>query len=155
MLQIEFTQEDKQTLQHERFEHPHPRVQRKVEALYLKSYGLPHKQIAQMVGVTTNTLRQYFQDYQSGGIEALKQLDFRQPESQLKLHQQSIEAYFHEHPPATIKEAAALIAQITGIRRSPTQVALFLKNIGLRRRKVATVPAKADEEEQAAFKKTS
>ena len=154
VLQIEFTQQDKAPLKQERFHHPHPRVQRKMEALYLKSQGLPHHQIAQMCDITTNTLRHYFADYQRGGIDALKQLDFAKPQSQLVAHCKSLEHYFTAHPPATIKEAAAKIHEITGIQRSPTQVAQFLKNLGLKRRKVAAVPAKGDVEEQRAFKKT-
>jgi len=31
-------------LSYERFNHPHPFVQRKMEALWLKSQGLPHQQ---------------------------------------------------------------------------------------------------------------
>ncbi len=44
---------------------------------------------------------------------------------------------------------------MTGIQRSPTQVAQFLKNLDLKRRKVAALPAKGDAQEQKAFKKTS
>jgi hypothetical protein len=36
MLNLDFTQEDVAQLHYERFHHPHPRVQRKMEALYLK-----------------------------------------------------------------------------------------------------------------------
>ncbi len=43
-----------------------------MEALLLKARGLPHHQIASCVGVCENTARSYFQQYQSGGIEALK-----------------------------------------------------------------------------------
>ena len=45
MITIEFTEEDTQALHHERFHHPHPRVQKKMEALWLKSQELPHKEI--------------------------------------------------------------------------------------------------------------
>jgi hypothetical protein len=35
MIRIEFTEEDKKVLHQERFHHPHPRVQKKMEALWL------------------------------------------------------------------------------------------------------------------------
>ena len=41
MIRIEFTEEAIDKLRYERFHHPHPRVQRKMEALLLKSEGLP------------------------------------------------------------------------------------------------------------------
>lgn len=43
VIRIEFSDDEIEQLRRERFSHPHPRVQRKVEALLLKSEGLPHK----------------------------------------------------------------------------------------------------------------
>ena len=71
-------------------------------------------------------------------------------------HQETIEAYFHDHPPASINEALAAITELTGLTRSPTQVRLFLKEkCGLKRLKTGVLPAKADNEVQAAFKKNT
>jgi transposase len=42
-----------------------------MEALLLKSEGLSHKQIGQIVGVSQSKLRTYFDQYQRGGIEEL------------------------------------------------------------------------------------
>ena len=77
MSTIEFGENDIEQLRHERFEHPHPQVQRKMEALLLKSEGLPHHQITRILGVSENTLRHYLQEYQDGGHRtALKRFDF-------------------------------------------------------------------------------
>ena len=45
MIRIEFRADEIERLRRERFGHPHLRVQRKMEALLLKSEGLPHHQI--------------------------------------------------------------------------------------------------------------
>jgi hypothetical protein len=45
MISLDFTPQDIDALHHERFHHPHPRVQQKMEAIYLKSQGLLHKEI--------------------------------------------------------------------------------------------------------------
>lgn len=153
MIRIEFTKEAIDKLRYERFHHPHPRVQRKMEALLLKSEGLPHHQITRILGVSENTLRQYFREYEEGGVERLKTLHFHRPQSELAEHRESLEAYFEEHPPATVNEGAAKIEELTGIRRGLTQVRLFLNSLGLRPRKVGMIPAKADVEEQERFKK--
>ena len=153
MIRIEFCEDEIERLRRERFEHPHPRVQRKMEALLLKSEGLPHKQMTRLLGVTENTLRQYLREYQDGGIERLKEIRFCPPRSELEKHRQSLEAYFEEHPPATVNEAVAKIEERTGIRRGPTQVRRFLNSLGLRPRKVGMIPAKADVEKQSRFKK--
>ena len=83
MIMIEFTEEAIEQLRYERFHHPHPRVQRKMEALLLKSDDLPHHQITRILGVSENTLRQYLREYEEGGIDRLKQIHFHKPQSEL------------------------------------------------------------------------
>ena len=74
MLRLTLSEEDIKELDYQRYHHPHPRVQRKMEALLLNAKGLPHHQIASCVGVCENTVRSYFQQYQIGGIEAVPHL---------------------------------------------------------------------------------
>ena len=109
MLKIEFSASDQEALQYLRYHHPHPMVQRKMEALWLKSHALPHHLIATLTAVSENTLRSYFKDYQHGGIEQLKQLGYRGQASSLIPHRQSLEDHFTKQPPTTAKEAAAEI----------------------------------------------
>jgi len=42
MIQINFSPEEIESLKYERYHHPHPHVQKKMEALYLKSQGIIH-----------------------------------------------------------------------------------------------------------------
>lgn len=153
MIKIEFTLVGKQALNYQRYHHPHPRVQIKMSALWLKSQGLSHREIVRLTGISPNTLRKYLQDYLSGGIEKLKKINFNRPTSKLTEHKQKIEDYFRSQPPASINEAIAKIEEVTGIKRSPTQVRLFLKSIGMRCLKVGFVPGKADPDVQDDFKK--
>jgi len=155
MIRMVFSEEEVKRLREERFDHPHPRVQRKMDVLVLKSQGLAHQQITAIADVSENTLREYLREYQRGGIEELKELHFRGPQSALQGYRETLEAYFQENPPATVKEAAAKIEQLTGIRRGLTQVRRFLNSLGLRPRKVGHVPAKMDPEQQEQFKKKS
>jgi transposase len=126
-MQLEFTPTSQEVLNSERYHHPLLLVQRRMEALWLKSQGLPHGQIAQLVNITENTLRDDFQLYQEGGVERLKEVAIQGLESALRDHYASLEAYFRAHPPATIKEAQSKIEALTGIKRSETQVWEFLK----------------------------
>ena len=152
MIQIEFAEEEMKAFNHERYHHPHPSVQRKMEVLWLKAHGLAHDEISQLADVSPNTLRRYFREYEEGGLEKLKEVNFYQPHSDLVVHQGTLEAHFRKNPPATIKEAAHEIEALTGITRSETQVRAFLTTIGMKCRKVGMVPAKADPDEQAAYK---
>lgn len=152
MINLWIPPEDVAKAHYERFHHPHPHVQRQMEVLLLKSERLPHYQIARVAGVCENTVRTYLEGYQQGGIEALKELHFYQPESALVVHQESLEAHFKKYPPMTFKEVVFVIEQKTGIRRGLTQAGEFVKRLGLKRRKVAAIPAKADPDKQEAFK---
>lgn len=82
-VQFEISPEDRITFREERYRHPVPLVQRRMEALWLKSHDLPHAQIAELVGVTENTIRAYFRLYQEGGIEGLRVIGYHRPESEL------------------------------------------------------------------------
>ena len=127
MLHIKFNEETIKQLREERYAHPHPRVQRKMEALLLKSEGLSHSVIGSIVGVSQKTLREYFTQYVNGGIDGLKEIKFYQPQSELMEHKGTIEQLFREQPPSTIKEAIAKIKELTGIERTETSVRGFLK----------------------------
>jgi len=155
MLRLEFSESDQQALNYERYHHPHPRVQQRMEALWLKSQGVPHHQIARLCGISGNTLRAYLKRYQAGGIAALKQLSFHRPQSALYAHRETLEAHLRDHPPQTINEAVVVLETLTGIRRRPTQVRLFLKQLGLKCRKVGLLPAKADPLAQEEYQKKS
>lgn len=68
MIWIEFNDEDKAALNYERYNHPHPFVQQKMEVLWLKSQGLPHKVICRLACICSTTLTSYVREYQEGGI---------------------------------------------------------------------------------------
>ena len=124
---IELTAEILKEIYYHRYNHLSPLVQRRMDALWMKGHGLPHAQIAELVGVTENTIRDYFELYQEGGIEKLKEINYYQPQSELKGHIVSLEAYFREHPPASIKQAQHEVEIITGVKRSETQIREFFK----------------------------
>jgi hypothetical protein len=83
-IQLEFTPEIQQALNYERYHHPHPLVQRRMETLWLKSHNLPHALIAKLAGESENTVRDHFRLYQDGGIDKLKETHFYHPESELQ-----------------------------------------------------------------------
>jgi transposase len=125
--QLKIPPEIQEALNYERYHHPVPMVQRRMEVLWLKSHGLPHEQIAQLGGITENTMREYFRLYEEGGLEKLKEVKWEGPQSELMGQVTSLEAYFRANPPASIREAQSEIEALTGIKRSETQVREFLK----------------------------
>jgi len=153
MIRLEFNETDIKALQQQKRTHPDPRVRRRMDTLHLKALGYPHQEIGQMVGITQKTLRGYLRLYQAGGIEALKQRNFYQPQSGLEPHRATLEAEFEASPAQSMKEAADRIEQLTQVRRSPDQVRRYLTKLGLKRLKTGQVPAKADPQAQEDFLK--
>lgn len=151
MFKLSFTPEIINQLHYERSHHPHPRVRQRMETVYLKALGLSHQDIGRIMRISQTTLREYLHLYQNGGIAALKELNFNQPKSDLDDHQDQLRQEFEKKPPASLLEAAARIEELTGLRRSQPQVSAFLARLGLKRRKVGQIPAKADPEKQQAF----
>lgn len=151
MIQVAFTPEEKDIINYERFHHPHPQVQRQMEILWCKSLGKPHQEIATIAAVHPNSVTNCLKEYQQGGLDAVRQLHFYQPQSELQGHQPTLKEYFEQHPCASLKEAAAKIEELTGLKRSLPPVEKFLKKMGLKCRKVGCLPAKADPDQQSDF----
>jgi transposase len=150
---LELSEAERRELHYERFHHPHPRVQLKMEVAWLKSQGLTHEETARLAGVDVRTVQVYLNEYEGGGIARLKEVRFYRPQSELTAHQETIETHLREHPPASINEAVAVIEKLTGIKRSPTQVRQFLESLGMKRLKTGVLPSKGDPDKQEAFKK--
>lgn len=150
MIHLEFTPETIDALEFERYHHPHPKVQRKMEALYLKGQGLTHQDICHICRICETTLTSYLKQYQEGGLERLKTLGYAGKPTELLNHATTLEDYFQTHPSHNSAQAQAAIEQLTGIKRAPTQIRAFLKRLGLRYRKVGCVPGKATTPEKMA-----
>jgi transposase len=128
---IEFTQEQIKQLSYESIHHEHYIVRRRMQALLLKSQGLRHKDIVEILSISETTLREYLDLYLAGGVEALKALAYQGKANKLAEKKDGIIAALEAHPPATYKEAQAKIKEVTGLQRSVPQVRAFLKKTSL------------------------
>ncbi len=153
MRRFEFTEEEREVIARERFEHPNPRVQRRMEMLWLKVHGETHERIAELTGVGRRTVQRVLDAFAGGRLEAVRSFGERGRTSSLQPHGELLEREFRERPPRTVAEACDRIQALTGVCRRPTQVRRFLRDqLGLRWRKVAAVPVppKKSVEEHAA-----
>jgi transposase len=148
----EFSTAEQEALQYWRFHHPHPRVQRKLEALYLTSQGVSTAEVCRLCAIAPSTYARYRRAYRSGGIAKLQEVRGARRPSELTDYRVLLAAEFRQRPPASVAEAAQRIAQLTGLKRGLTQVRQFLKSVGMKPRKVGQIPAKAEVEAQETFK---
>ena len=144
----------------DRYQHPDPRVQERMEVLWLKSKGEPHERIAELANVSRSTVQRVLRIYVAKGVDGVRSFAWKGQPSALTAHRVAIEEEFRKHPPHTAHDAARRIEARTGVRRKESQVRKFLKaDLGMRCLKVAPIPVppkKTVEEharEQAAFLK--
>jgi hypothetical protein len=61
-------------IRHDRYHHPHPRVQQKLEVLWLKSQGFIHEDIARLADVSRRSVQRYLDEFLAGGLEQVRRL---------------------------------------------------------------------------------
>ena len=155
MLRANYTEQEKETFQKLRYDYPDKRVMERLEVLWLHACGKRAPEIATLTNLHYDTVRKYIHDYAKGGVNLITTIESNHPTSELEKHRVSLIEEFKRNPPASTKEAASRIKQLTGIDRSPQRVSIFMKRLGMKFRKVGAVPAKADQEKQSEFKKKS
>ncbi len=149
MYILNLSEAEIQELNYERYYYPCPLVQKRMHTVYhVANSDIEYQEIGMLLDRHPNTITKDIKRYLSGGIEELKRVNYGTNTSQLDNHETTLRAYFEENPPASIKEALSRIEELTGIKRSPTQVRQFFKRIGLKRLKTGHIPAKADTEKQ-------
>ncbi len=127
MRRFTFTPDVRAAIRYDRYHHPHPRVQQKMEVLWLKSQGLTHEDIARLAAVSRRSVQRYLDEFADGGLEHIRRLPWKGKANELAAHQASLEDHFLEHLPRSAREAQAAIEQQTGVRRGLTRVRAFLK----------------------------
>jgi len=153
MQRANYTEEEKKAFQKFRYSYPDERIMRRFEILWLHACGKFAPEIAKLVELNPYTVRDVINKFKKGGMKLVTTIESHQPKSDLEKHRTSLVEEFTLRPPASAKEAAARIKKITGIKRSEQRVRVFMKQIGMKFRKTAAIPAKADLEKQDEFKK--
>ena len=137
---VEFGEADQEFVRRARLEHQDGFVRQKFDVLWLLHHGLKQSAVCQITGVSRKSVDRYLRLWEAGGLEAVYEDKHYRPTSALEPYRELIAAEFQTQPPRTIAEAAERIAQLTGVRRCPEQVRLFLRGLGMSWRQVAAVP---------------
>src|SRR5271166_2199456 len=139
-LRIQLTEEQQRVVNEERSVHPNPRIREKMLVLWLLHNGVTRQNAAQIVGVSRATIQRYVAAFGEGGLEGLRQWNPNRPVSEMAAYRELIRDSFEKQPVRTIAEACERIFQLTGLRRGPSQVRKFLKEMGLKFLRVRPIP---------------
>lgn len=152
MIRLELSDEVLNTI-NEAIEDPiiDDRIKRKLLTIRLHSLNVPHSKIAQALNFSSDTVTNYLNIYQDKGLEGLMENRYYQPSSKVDPFLDQLRESFENEPVATTKEGAGRIFKITGIELSESQARRIMKRIGMRCRKTAGIPGKADPQLQLDF----
>src|SRR5438128_1102529 len=127
MRPLTVTADDLAEIARDRYHHPVPLVQKRMEVVWLYHHGQTQAACAAPAGVSHRSAQRYLDAYRDGGLAGLRRVEWRGPQGKLAAHAATLEDYFLQNPPHTAAEARAAIEQLTGLRRGLTQVRRFLK----------------------------
>src|SRR5262245_50684878 len=127
MREFTFSREALAEIRRDRYHRPHPRARRKMEVLWLKSQGLTHAGIAELADVSPRPVQRCLDEFEQGGLERARRLNWQGKACELGRHQQPLEGYFIEHPPRSAREAREAIERLTGARRGLSRARAFMK----------------------------
>lgn len=152
MIRLTLSQMDQDTIA-EALDDPavDERAKRKLMAIRMRDLGVPHGMVAKTLNISDDTVTNYLKLFQTEGVDGLLDNRYYRPTSQVEDYIEKIKESLIDEPVATANEASARIEKISGIRLSETQTRRIMKRLGLRHRKVAGAPGKADPQLQLDF----
>jgi transposase len=139
-FRVELSEEQQRIVSEERSSHPNQRVREKMLVLWLLHKGFTRQQVAEIVSVGRATVQRYVAAFREGGLDGLRQWNVNRPVSEMAAYRELIRESFEKQPVCTVAEAGERIFQLTGLRRGPSQVRKFLKDLGLKFQRVRVIP---------------
>lgn len=161
MIRLSIDKEQQDQLYTNILQENHHKTRLKNLVLYLKSFDYKHKDICQICRITKPTLTEYLFEFKENGIESFKTKKWKGQSSKLNEYKEIIDKDFEIHPPKSINEAQDRIEKLTNLKRSPTQVRVFMKKLNYKYLKMGSIPGNGDgqdeirEEKREEFKKKS
>jgi transposase len=139
-FRVHLTEEQQRVVNEERVAHPDLRVREKMLVLWLLHCGATREEAATIVGVSRTTVHRYVVAVRAAGLEGLRSSHHHRPQSAMASYRELIRESFEKQPVHTIAQACDRIFELTGLRRGPSQVRKFLKDMGLNFYRVRVIP---------------
>ena len=139
-LRVRLTEEEQRIVNEERTSHPNERIRERMLVLWLLHSGLTRQKAAEIVGVGRATVQRGVAAFRDRGLDGLRRWDPHRPASEMAAYRDLIRESLEKQPVHTVAEAGERIFQLTGLRRGPSQVRKFLKDLGLKFQRVRVIP---------------
>lgn len=126
----------------------------RIKAVYLLGSGWSVQKVTEVLLIDETTVRRYFANYQTGGIDGLVETQYKGSEGFLTdSEKRELDEYLESHPCMNTLEAIEYVQKEFEISYSVSGMNNLLKRLGYSYKKARQVPGKADREAQAKFVK--
>lgn len=139
-FRVRLTEVEQRIVNEGRSSHPNPRIREKVLVPWSLHNGVTRQKTAEIVVVGRATVQRSVAAIRAGGLDGLRQSPVNRPVSELAAYRDVIRSSFEQRPVRAVAEACERIFQLTGLRRGPSQVRKFLKELGLKFQRVRMIP---------------
>lgn len=124
----------------------------RIKAVVLLATGWSAEQVAEVLQVDPNTVRNHFKRYQQGGLVALCHVAFRGSDCLLTETELALlDAHLETHLYLTAKSIAHWVEEQFGVHYTESGMAALLHRLDYVHKKPKLIPGKADPEAQKAF----
>jgi len=139
-FRVQLADQEYRIVNEERLSHPNERIRERMLVLLLLHNGVTREKAGEIVGVGRATVQRYVAAFRDGGLDGLRRWEPNRPQSEMAAYREVIRESFEKEPVRTVAEACDRIFQLTGLRRGPSQVRKFLKDMGLKFLRVRPIP---------------
>jgi transposase len=153
---LNLSSEEIQRIKVERYTYGDTIIQKRLMVAYLLSTtDFDKRTIAKVAGCHRNMVGIWQKECQDKGLSSLYVNNYRKPKSILEDYSELILSYLDKNPVQTVNQAVAVIEELIGIKRSPTQVRQFLLRHKYKWRKMGQIPGKANVQKQKEWLKNT
>ena len=139
-FRVQLADQEYRIVNEERLSHPNERIRERMLVLLLLHNGVTREKAGAIVGVGRATVQRYVAAFRDGGLDGFRRWEPNRPQSEMAAYREMIRESFEKEPVRTVAEACDRIFQLTGLRRGPSQVRKFLKDMGLKFLRVRPIP---------------
>jgi transposase len=151
---LTLTDEERDEISRRYKQEKNPRFRERLHCLLLKDRGHTNTEVAEMLLVVPETITDWLNVYQEGGLEALCRLETGGSDGWLTPDQiAQLQAELDKHVFQTAKQVCAWVQDRFEVTYSERGMRDLLRRLGYTRQKAHLVPAQADLEAQADFLK--
>lgn len=124
----------------------------RIKAVVLLATGWSAEQVAEVLQVDSNTVRNHFRRYQDGGVEALVNVAYRGSTCELsEAELASLDVHLSKHVYLTAKAVAKWVEDTFEVTYTESGMTALLHRLGYVYKKPKLIPGKADAEAQKRF----